>query len=161
MTSPTVVAKTERLSKAALHAKIMRGIARGIDNHSGKGRFADAIDLSTQALDKQLQGSMPSVEVLDRVMDVEPTVLDDWLRAKGKRLVDEDAICDVDDCSLLIARVLVMLNEAEHPAGPGGRTIVPQEYLAGEKLMRDLHAASARWLHQCTEIRKPPLSAVA
>ncbi len=160
MTSPTVVAKAERLSKAALHAKIMRGVARGIDNQGGKGRFADAIDLSTQALDKQLQGSMPSIEVFDRVMDIEPTVLDDWLRSKGKRLVDEDAVCDVDDCSLLIARVLVMLNEAEHPNGPGGRKIVPQEYLGGEKLMRDLHAASARWLHQCSEIRGP-LHAVA
>jgi len=160
MTAPTVVAKNERLSKARLHAKIMRGIARGIDNLGGKGRFADAIDLSTQALDKQMQGAMPSIEVLDRVMDVEPTVLDDWLRAKGKRLVDEDAVCDVDDCSLLIARVLVMLNEAEHPNGPGGRAIVPQEYLAGEKLMRELHGATARWLHQCTEIRRP-LHAVA
>ncbi len=160
MTGPTVVAKAERLTKAQLHAKIMRGVARGIDNAGGKGRFADAVDLSTQAIDKQLQGSMPSIEVLDRVMDIEPTVLDDWLRAKGKRLVDEDAVCDADDCGLLIARVLVMLNEAEHPNGPGGRTIVPQEYLAGEKLMRDLHGASARWLQRCTEIRRP-LSAVA
>jgi hypothetical protein len=155
MFTDTVVAKREPLSKARLHAKLMRGLSRGIDNTGGKGRFADAIDLSVQALDKQLSGSMPSVEVLDRMMDVEPTVLDDWMRAKGKRLVDEDAVCDADDMGLLIARVLVMLNEAEHPDGPGGREIVPQEYIAGEKLMRDLHAASSRWLQRCTELRRP------
>jgi hypothetical protein len=159
MTGPTVVAALQRLTKQQLHAKVMRGWARGIDRH-GKGTFADRIECSIQALDKQLAGSLPTLETIDRAMDAEPSVLDDYFEAKGKRLVDKEAVCDVDDCGLLIARVLVMLNEAEHPNGPGGRTIVPQEYLAGEKLMRDLHAASARWLQRCTEIRQP-LSAVA
>jgi hypothetical protein len=159
MTGPTVVANAERLTKAQLHAKVMRGWARGIDRH-GKGTFADRIECSIQALDKQLAGSLPTLETIDRAMDAEPSVLDDYFEAKGKRLVDKEAVCDADDCGLLIARVLVMLNEAEHPNGPGGRAIVPQEYLAGEKLMRDLHAASARWIQRCTEIRQP-LSAVA
>jgi len=159
MTGPTVVAALQRLTKQQLHAKVMRGWARGIDRH-GKGTFADRIECSIQALDKQLAGSLPTLETIDRAMDAEPSVLDDYFEAKGKRLVDKEAVCDADDCGLLIARVLVMLNEAEHPNGPGGRAIVPQEYLAGEKLMRDLHAASARWIQRCTEIRQP-LSAVA
>jgi hypothetical protein len=159
MTGPTVVAALQRLTKQQLHAKVMRGWARGIDRH-GKGTFADRIECSIQALDKQLAGSLPTLETIDRAMDAEPSVLDDYFEAKGKRLVDKEAVCDADDCGLLIARVLVMLNEAEHPNGPGGRTIVPQEYLAGEKLMRDLHTASARWIQRCTEIRQP-LSAVA
>ena len=160
MSRETVVAKPERLTKAELHAKLMRGVSRAIDNVGGKGRFCDAIDLSPQALGKQFDGSMPSVEVLDRVFDVDPTVLDDWMRAKGVRIVAEDAVCDVDDFGLLAARVLVMIQEAEHPDGPGGRTIVPQEYLAGERLMRDLHAASSRWLENCAEIHRSRLSAV-
>ncbi|MBD8733919.1 hypothetical protein [Sphingomonas sp. CFBP 13706] len=159
MTGPTVVAALQRLTKQQLHAKVMRGWARGIDRH-GKGTFADRIECSIQALDKQLAGSLPTLETIDRAMDAEPSVLDDYFEAKGKRLVDKEAVCDADDCGLLIARVLVMLNEAEHPNGPGGRAIVPQEYLAGEKLMRDLHAASARWIQRCTEIRQP-LSVVA
>ena len=159
MTGPTVVAALQRLTKQQLHAKVMRGWARGIDRH-GKGTFADRIECSIQALDKQLAGSLPTLETIDRAMDAEPSVLDDYFEAKGKRLVDKEAVCDADDCGLLIARVLVMLNEAEHPNGPGGRAIVPQEYLAGEKLMRDLHAVSARWIQRCTEIRQP-LSAVA
>lgn len=150
----TVVPKTEQLTKACLHAKIMRGWARAIDKH-GKGRFADLLDISTVALDKQLSGSMPSFEVIDRALTVEETILDDWFRAKKKRLVDENAVCDVDDFSLLITRVLLMIQEAEHPEGPGGRTIVPQEYLAGEVLIRELHGATGKWLERCADIRRP------
>lgn len=155
MSDHTVVGSRAPLTKARLHAKLMRGIARGIDKAGGKGRFADAIDLSVQALDKQLSGSMPSVEVLDRMLTVEDTILDDWMRGHGKRVVDENAVCDVDDMQLLISRVLVMIAEAEHPDGPGGRTVVPQEYLAGEKLMRDLHSVSGQWLEKCAAIRRP------
>jgi hypothetical protein len=151
----TVVVKPQPLSKARLHAKLMRGVSRGIDKAGGKGRFADAIDLSVQALDKQLSGSMPGVEVLDRMMDAEPSVLDDWMRAKGKRIVDEDAVCDSDDLNVLLARVSLMLAEAEHPDSPGGRTIVPQEYLTGEEAIRKLHAMTGRWLARCADIRRP------
>lgn len=154
MTGPTVVAKSEQISKPRLHAKIMRGWARAIDR-MGKGAFADAIECSAQALDKQLAGSMPSLETLDRALAAEPTILDDWLAARGKRLVDQDATCDVDDMSLLIARVMVMIQEAEHPEGPGGRTIVPQEYLGGEKIIRELHAVTGQWLERCSAIRRP------
>ncbi|MBB4611648.1 hypothetical protein [Sphingomonas yabuuchiae] len=154
MTVPTVVAKAEPISKPRLHAKIMRGWARAIDR-MGKGAFLDAIECSTQALDKQLAGSMPSLETLDRALTAEPTVLDDWLAARGKRLVDQDATCDVDDMGLLMARVLVMIQEAEHPEGPGGRTIVPQEYLNGEKIMRELHAVTGRWIEKCSDLRRP------
>ena len=82
MTGPTVVAKSEQISKPRLHAKIMRGWARAIDR-MGKGAFADAIECSAQALDKQLAGSMPSLETLDRALAAEPTILDDWLAARG------------------------------------------------------------------------------
>lgn len=154
MSDPTVVVAPQRLTKAQLHAKLMLGWARGIDRH-GRGAWMDAIEVSSEGLRKQLDGSMPSLEAIDRALDAEPTVLDDYLSAKGKRIVDRDAVCDVDDMGLLLSRVLVMLNEAEHPDGPGGRAIVPQEYLAGEKLMRDLHAASSRWLEKCADIRRP------
>ncbi len=155
MIHDTVVGEQTPLTKQRLHAKLMRGVSRGIDNAGGKGRFADAIDLSVQALDKQFAGSMPSVEVLDRMMDAEPTVLDDWMRAKGLRIVAENAVCDSDDLGLLLARVQLMLQEAEHPDGPGGRTVVPQEYLAGEKVVRELHALTGRWIERCSALRRP------
>lgn len=142
------------LSKAQVHAKLMRGWARGIDKH-GKGAFADKIGVSAPALDKQLSGSMPGFDVIDAALDAEPSVLDDYIAAKGKRIVNKDAVCDVDDIGLLLSRLLVMINEAEHPEGPGGRAIVPQEYLAGEKLMRQVHQVSAQWLEKCAQIRRP------
>lgn len=154
MSDPTVVANTQPLPKARLHAKLMRGWTRIIDK-KGKGAFADAIDCSVQALDKQLAGSMPTLETIDRALCVDATVLDDWLKARGFRLCPEDADCDADNFSLLMARVLVMIQEAEHPDGPGGRAIVPQEYLAGEKLMRELHASSGRWIDKCSDLRRP------
>lgn len=151
----TVVRKCSKLSKPELHAEILKGWARGISRHGGQGAFADKLEISTTALGKHLTGSLPCFETLDKALDAEPTVLDDYLKRKGKRLVDEDAVCDVDDMGLLLARVLVMIQEAEHPNGPGGRTVVPQEFLAGESIMRDLNAASARWLEKCSEIRRP------
>lgn len=152
MADPTIVPNNDALPKQQLHAKIMRGWARAIDKR-GKGRFADDIGCSSTGLDKQLSGSLPSLEAIDKALCVEPTVLDDWLKYRGLRVVAEDASCDVDDMQLLLGRVLVMIAEAEHPAGPGGRAVVPQEYLNGEKLMRDLHAVTGRWLEKCTSIR--------
>lgn len=154
MADTTVVPNTEPLSKQRLHAKLMAGWNRAI-NTLGKGKFADDIDCTVTGLNKQLAGSMPDLEAIDRALCVEPTVLDDWLAYRGKRLVDENAVCDTDDLGLLMARVLVMLSEAEHPDGPGGRTITHTEYLGGEALMRQLHSSSGRWINRCNELRRP------
>lgn len=154
MTDTTVVANRDPLPKPRLHAKLMRGWARIIDK-MGKGAFADALGATTAGIDKQLAGSMPGLEMIDLALCLDDTVLDDWLKFRGKRLVDDNAVCDVDDMGLLMARVLVMIQEAEHPDSPGGRSITHTEYLNGEKLMRDIHAASGRWIDQCTAIRRP------
>jgi len=150
----TVVGETPRLSKQQLHAKLMRGWARGIDRH-GKGAFADKLDCSTQALDKQLAGSLPSFETLDRALDAEPTILDDYMLAKGKRIVDADAVCDVDDASLLITRLLLWLQEAQHPDSPGGRAVLHTELLPAEFMIRQLHAATGNWIANINGHRTP------
>lgn len=154
MTDATVVSNTDPLPKQRLHAKLMRGWSRIIDK-MGKGAFADALGATTAGIDKQLSGSMPGLEMIDAALCIDPTVLDDWLKHRGVRLVAEGAVCDVDDLGLLMARVLVMIQEAEHPDGPGGRTITHTEYLNGEKLMRQIHSASGRWIDCCTDIRRP------
>jgi len=149
-----VVGSAQRLTKPQLHAKIMRGWARAIDR-LGKGSFADALESSTQALDKQLAGSMPTFEMIDRALDAEPTVLDDYFDAKGKRLVDKEAVCDTDDASVLIAKLLLKLHEAQHPDSPGGRSIVHSELLDMEDLIRQLHGATGNWIEQITQLRRP------
>ncbi len=150
----TVVSQTRRLTKPQCHAHLMEGWSRAIVK-LGKGKFADAIEISGPALDKQLTGSMPGFDCIDRAFDVCPTVLDEYLGAKGKRVVDQEAVCDTDDASLLIARLLVKLQESEHPDSPGGRNIVHSELLGMENLVRDLHRQTGNWLAKIDEIRRP------
>jgi hypothetical protein len=133
----TVVAAPQRLTKQQLHAKLMRGWSRAIDNH-GRGVFMDALDISSQGLTKQVGGSMPDFEMIDRAFDLEPTVIDDWLKSKGVRIVDRDAVCDSDDLCVLVSRLLHKLIAAEHPDSPGGRRIVPSEIFDMEKDLADL-----------------------
>ena len=150
----TVVSKRQPLSKPQLHSLLMQGWTRAIAK-LGKGRFADAIGVSGPALDKQLVGSMPGFDCIDAALDACPTVLDEYLREKGKRLVDQDAVCDTDDASLLIARLMVKLQEAEHPESPGGRAVVHTELLGMELLIRQLHGATGNWLGQIEKLRRP------
>ncbi len=150
----TVVSAKRPLTKPRVHAYLMEGWSRAIVK-LGKGAFADAIEISDVALNKQLTGSMPGFDCIDRALDACPTVLDEYLRAKGKRLVDEESVCDTDDASLLIARLLVKLHEAEHPDSPGGRAVVHSELLGMEALIRQLHGASGNWLAQIEAMRRP------
>lgn len=150
--SETVVGRDAPLTKLALHALVMTGWARAI-KRLGKGRFADALDISGPGLDKQLSGSMPTLEMIDRALCVEPSVLDDWLSERGKRLVDEDAVCDADDASVLIARLQLWFSEATHPASPGGRAIVHTELLDAELMIRQLHKATGDWLETIRQHR--------
>lgn len=154
MSHPTVVGNKAPLGKPKVHALLMEGWARAIVK-LGKGSFADKIGISGPALDKQLTGSMPGFDVIDAALDACPTVLDEYLREKGKRLVDQEAVCDTDDASLLIARLLVKLQEAEHPESPGGRNVTHGELLGMEALIRQLHGATGNWLNQIENIRRP------
>lgn len=153
MQRTTVVAETKPLTKAQLHAKLMRGWARGIDRH-GKGAFADELEVSGTALDKQLAGSLPSFETIDKALDAEPTVLDDYFAAKGKRVVDANAVCDADDAGVLITRILLWLQESQHPDSPGGRSIVHSELLPAEFMIRQLHTATGNWIESINSHRR-------
>lgn len=150
----TIVRKCSKISKSRLHDLLMVGWSRSIAKF-GKGPFAEAIELTTAAIDKQLASSMPGFEHIVDVYGFDAQVLDDVAKALGVRIVPEDAVCDTDDLHVLLARALVKISEAMHPESPGGRTIVHSEYLDGEAVMRELHAASGRWLAACSDIRKP------
>jgi hypothetical protein len=153
-TRATVVRNCSKVAKPQLHALLMEGWARCIARF-GKGSFADALEISTVGLDKQLTGSMPDFATIMDAFDHDDTVLDDVLTEKGKRLVSIDAVCDVDDLRLLIARVMVKMQEVTHPDSPGGVAIVHTEYLEGEDLMRQLNGATSEWLAKCSDIRRP------
>lgn len=151
--SNIVVSKRPTLTKLQLHALLMKGWARCIVSAGGKGSFADKADITSAALDKQLTGSMPGLDVIDRALDVDGTVLDDWMDAKGLRIVSKEAVCDTDDASVLIARLMLWLQEAQHPDSPGGRKIVHNELLPAELLIRQLHGATGNWLARISEMK--------
>lgn len=153
-TRSTVVRNCSKIARPQLHALLMEGWARAIARF-GKGSFADALEITGPGLDKQLTGSMPTFETIMDAFDHDDTVLDDIWKEKGKRLVPIDAACDVDDLRLLIARVMVKMQEVTHPESPGGAAIVHTEYLDGEALMRQLNGATSEWLAKCSEIRRP------
>lgn len=148
-----VVGEMRPLTKAGLHAKIMRGWARAIDTCGGKASFAERMDMSGEALRRQVNGSFPGLDMIDRAFDIDGTVLDDWLEAKGKRIVDKEAVCDSDDASVMIARLMLWLQEAQHKDSPGGRRIVHTELVGAEALIRELHNATGNWLAQITTLR--------
>lgn len=143
----TVVHSASSLTKLELHAKLMRGWSRAIER-LGKGAFADKLGISTAGIDKQLTGSLPGFDLIDHALDLEPTVLDDWLRAKGLRLVDRDSVCDTDDVSVLVSKLLNKLLEAQHPDSPGGRRIVPTEVFDMEHLLREVVRVASTLLDQ-------------
>jgi len=150
---PSVVRNRSKLTKLELHALLMSGWHRGIVAH-GRGGFTDKLEISGTALNKQLSGSMPDMETIDRAFDAEPSVLDDYFARKGKRLVDANAVCDVDDASVLITRVLLWLHESQHPDSPGGRKVVHTELIPAEFMIRQLHQATGDWLGSITEHRR-------
>lgn len=97
--------------------------------------------------------SLPTADKIWNLLAHDESAHEEIDREYGVRKVSVDTVCDTDDASLLLSRALVMIHEAEHPEGPGGRSITPQEYLAGEQLMRELQATATRWLERCADIR--------
>lgn len=152
--------QSQQLTKMELHSLLIAGWHRGIIRH-GKGGWLDKLDITPPALDKQLTGSMPGLEVIDKALGHEPTVLDDWLAAKGKRIVDVEPADETARLKLLVAQINLKLEEYAHPDSPGGVETAHTEYLDGEAMMRELHAASGRWIERCNSIRNPSLRSVA
>jgi hypothetical protein len=149
----TVVGQKRPLTKGELHAKLMVGWARAIATCGGKAAFAERMDMTGEALRRQINGSFPGLDMIDRAFDIDETILDDWLKHKGKRVVDEQAVCDTDDASVLIARLMLWLQEAQHPESPGGRSIVHTELIGAEALIRQLHGATGNWLARISDLR--------
>lgn len=150
----TIVRKCSTPNKPRLHDLLMIGWQRCVARY-GKQAFAEKLDISTVAVDKQLSGSMPDFSLIVTARGFDEDVLNDVLDELGLRLVSKEATCDVDDLNVLLARALVRINEAIHPDSPGGRAIVHSELLAGEDDMRALHKASGDWLQACADIRRP------
>ncbi len=150
----TIVRKCSTPSKAALHDLLMIGWQRCVSSY-GKGTFADALGISTVAVDKQLAGSMPGFEHIVEATSFDPHVLDDVLAAMGKRVIDAEGEIDADDLSVALAMVLLWTKRAEHPDSPGGRRIVHSEIAEAETMLRQIHKITGDLLGNLADARKP------
>jgi hypothetical protein len=134
---------------------MLAGLSRAAARLGGTGALADKMDLTTPGLNKVLTGGSTHPKRLWDLLAHDPTVLDDIASEYGVKIVDKSAVCDVDDAGVLITRVLLWLQEATHPEGPGGRSIIHTELIEAERLIRELHSATSSWIDEIDELRRP------
>jgi len=148
----TVLPKSTEISEADFLAAQIRGLSRA-EKAAGAKALAFMLDITPKQLGNILAGASTHPKRQWDALAADPSALDDIAALYGRRIVDKEAVCDVDDASVLIARLMLWLQEAEHPESPGGRSIVHTELLPAEFMIRQLHAATGNWLEQIKRAR--------
>ncbi|MEH3107123.1 MAG: hypothetical protein PGN09_07535 [Sphingomonas fennica] len=155
MRPASVVPETTFPTEAEFRAAMLAGLARA-ERQTSRKVLAFAMDVTTKQLGNIMEaGSMPAPKRLWDALGAEETALDDIARLYGLRLVPQDATCDSDDAGVVLASLLQALLKAEHPDSPGGRTVVPQELLGMETLVRAVHAKTGKMIACIDEHRRP------
>lgn len=86
MSSATVVRKVQRLTKDKAKSLIAAGLQRSVAQH-GLDELALAGGCSERCLQKALAlDSLPEAHTLANMLDCDPTILDEFFKAKGFRL---------------------------------------------------------------------------
>jgi hypothetical protein len=147
-----VVPETAQISEAQFTAAQLSGLARA-EKAVGDKALAYVMDVTTRQLANIMGGASTNPKRLWDALSADGSVLDDIAALYGKRIVSKDAVCDVDDAGLLIARLMAWFAEASHPDSPGGRRIVHTELLPAEFMIRQLHRATGDWLAQIERAR--------
>lgn len=148
-----VVPGTVDVTEAEFLGAMVAGLARA-EKKVGTRALANQMDVSTKQLGNIMAGASTHPKRLFDVLKSDVTALDDVAKLYGKRLVNKEAVCDVDDASVLITRLLLWLHESQHPDSPGGRNVVHTELLPAEFMIRQLHQATGDWIAQISDIRK-------
>jgi hypothetical protein len=148
-----VVPETTDVSEAQFMAAMVAGLARA-EKNVGTKALAFTMDVTVKQLGNILAGAATHPKRLWDALAADDTAMADIADLYGKRLVAKEAVCDVDDASVLITRLLLWLHEAQHPNSPGGRNIVHTELLPAEFMIRQLHQATGNWLGQISNHRE-------
>jgi len=147
-----IVPETTSVTEAQFMAAMIAGLARA-EKNVGTKALAFTMDVTVKQLGNILAGAATHPKRLWDAMAADESAQADIAALYGKRLVDKEAVCDVDDASVLITRLLLWLHEAQHPDSPGGRAVVHTELLPAEFLIRQLHQATGNWLAQIAQAR--------
>jgi hypothetical protein len=149
-----VVPETTSVTEDEFRAAMLAGLARCEKKSSDKA-LAYVMDITTKQLGNiKNKGGTPSPKRLWDAHAAHGTGLEDIAALYGMRLVAKEAVCDVDDVSVMIARLLLWLHEAQHPNSPGGRKVVHSELLPAEFMIRQLNQATGDWLATIADHRK-------
>jgi hypothetical protein len=92
-----IVPKSAKVAKDRAKVLIAAGLLRAVHNHGKDALVAESGGCGKRCLEKALAlETLPSVETLVNLLDLEPTVLDELLAAKGWRLAPLDSIHSAD-----------------------------------------------------------------
>jgi hypothetical protein len=156
MITGSVVPETIVVSDAEFRVAMVAGLARAQKKAGGAKPLAYIMDLSTKMLGRILGGeSDTSPKRLWDAHAATGTGLEDIAELYGLRLVPKDAVCDVDNATLVMSGLLNAILTAEHPDSPGGRAITHSELLGMEDLVRQVHAKTGKMLTQIADHRRP------
>jgi hypothetical protein len=152
----SVVQENEPPTEAEFRAAMLRGLARCGHSTAGRRSLAAEMDLSSKGLENiLLRDAMPGPKRLFDATRACPSVLDDIATLYGFELVPI-AIDPLDAAGTVpIAALLAKVAEAESPTSDGGVAKTHSELLAMEHDIRKVHALTAQWIHEITELRSP------
>ena len=147
--SATILPKTERLTKDRAKALVGAGLHRAVTAH-GKDQVRLAGGCSRKSVDLALSHTnLTSLDVLLNMLDLDPTILDEVLAVRGKKLVPLDAAPSAD---LMLSAGLAGVAAALCAAlADGKRDHV--ETLDIAKQLRPLMPALASFIAEADQIR--------
>lgn len=161
MRPDTVVPEPRALDEDEFHAEFMVLLAAA-NKRWGQAKVAQALGYTTKRqLANLANGSLPNLRGFYNLLALDATLHDPLDRAYGQRKVPTEAVCSTDPVSAKMASLLSRIIDAERPESPGGPNVVLQEICElartpeGETMLRDVAAASARWVAMLDDARKP------
>ncbi|WP_242183270.1 hypothetical protein [Sphingomonas sp. CARO-RG-8B-R24-01] len=151
----SVVPGNRDVNEAEFRAAMLSGLARCSNTAAKKRSLAGAMDLSSKGLENiQLRGAVPGPKRLWDATAACPHALDDIADLYGFELVRKSGDTATDgNGTLPIATLLALVAEAEAPGSEGGKVKTHRELLRMEPNIRRVHALTAQWIKEITDIR--------
>jgi len=122
----TIVPDRPPVSRQLFHAEMVIGLARA--SKHGRGRLADAMDLSAAGLDRVFTGSLPNAKRLWDARSLDPSVLDGIAALYDCRIVPAGTACAGDELAApAVVRLLHKLVDAELDGAKDHRELLDME----------------------------------
>lgn len=166
MQRSNVVREMRALDEDEFHAEFMVLLAK-MNRLYSPAKVAAALGYtSKRQLANLANGGLPNLRGYYNLLTLDASAHEPIDRAYGQRKVPSGAICSTDPVSAKMAALLSRAIDAESPDSPGGQEVVLHEVIEmartpnGEAMLRDVAAATAKWVSMLDDARKPALRSV-